>query len=200
MQGESWVTVEAEDGEGNQGTMDENEYWFFNPIVALGIDESMIFDEVIPGTDSYSDTMLIRNEADDSSGVMMDMFISGTDFYDSSSSGARCPTSNELSLSAFKYFATNGAYSTASTYGASFTGPAKDAEGYKGIVYGIGFNDPNPFYNKAEIIPVQQVGPYYTANLLAPGAEMALTFKLSLPEPCTGNFDSGNIFFWGEAI
>jgi hypothetical protein len=29
---------------------------------------------------------------------------------------------------------------------------------------------------------------------------MALTFKLDLPEPCIGDFDSGKIYFWGEAI
>ena len=77
-----------------------------------------------------------------------------------------------------------------------------DAEGYLNIDYGIGFNDPNKFYNNMEIL---QAGPilgatYYGANLLAPGAEMAITFRLSLPEPCNGDFDSGKIYFWGEAI
>jgi len=199
MYGEYWLTVEASDGD-NLGTMAENEYWFLNPVVALSIDGDMTFNTVRPGTDAYSSTVLVGNDADDSSGVMMDMFISGTDFYDSSSSGARCPTSNQLSLNNFRYFATNGAYSTQNPYGVSYTGPTADAEGYKGIIYGIGFNNPTTFYNFAEIIPVQQVGPYYTANILAPGAEMALTFKLSLPEPCNGNFDTGSIYFWGEAI
>ena len=55
-------------------------------------------------------------------------------------------------------------------------------------------------YDEAEILQDQAVGPYYTANLLAPGAELALTFKLSLPEPCNGDFDTGSIYFWGEAI
>ena len=206
MYGEYWITVEAQDGDGNMGTMAENEYWFFNPVIALSIDGDMTFngadghDGVRPGTDAYSSTMLVGNDADDSSGVMMDMFISGTDFYDSSPSGARCPTTNQLSLSNFRYFATNGAYSTSSPYGPDYAGPTADAKGYKGIIYGIGFNNPTPFYNKAEIIPAQEVAPYYTANLLAPGAEMALTFKLSLPEPCQGNFDTGSIYFWGEAI
>jgi len=76
----------------------------------------------------------------------------------------------------------------------------KDPEGYVNIGYGIGFNNPHPFYDGYEILQAQQVGPYYTANILAPGSEMAMTFKLSLPEPCTGNFDTGNIYFWGEAI
>ena len=29
---------------------------------------------------------------------------------------------------------------------------------------------------------------------------MALTFRLDLPEPCNGDFDTGSIYFWGEAI
>jgi len=29
---------------------------------------------------------------------------------------------------------------------------------------------------------------------------MAITFRLFLPEPCNGDFDTGNIYFWGEAI
>lgn len=193
MYGEYWVTVEAVDLDGLSGTMDENEYWYFNPVIALDIQGDLTFENVRPGTQSYSDTILVGNDADAGSGVMMDMFISGTDFYDSSSSGAKCPDTNQLSLDAFDYYTVNGAYSTSGD-------PRSDAEGYVGIEYGIGFNDPNPFYNNNEILQEQKVGPYYTANLLAPGAEMALTFRLSLPEPCNGDFDTGSIYFWGEAI
>jgi hypothetical protein len=193
MYGEYWMTVEALDLSGLSGTMAENEYWFLNPVIALSIDGDMEFDEVRPGTDSYSSTLLVGNNADSGSGVMMDMFITGTDFYDSASSGAMCPTTNQLELSNFRYFATNGAYSTS-------LDNRRDAEGYVPIKYGIGFNNPNPFYNSAEILQAQKVGPYYTANTLAPGAEMAITFRLNLPEPCNGNFDTGNIYFWGEAI
>lgn len=202
MYGEYWITVEAQDGDGLMGTMDENEYWFLNPEIALGIDGDLVFENVRPGTSSYSDTILLTNEADEGSGVMLDMFISGTDFYDSSSSGARCPTTNQLALQNFRYYVTNGAYNSAQD---SENDPIDgdrdtDNEGYLNIEYGIGFNDPSPFYNNAEILQAQQVGPYYTANLLAPGADMAITFRLDLPEPCNGDFDSGQIFFWGEAI
>lgn len=193
MYGEYWVTIEAEDLDGLSGMMDENEYWFFNPVIALNVEEDLEFDEVRPGTSAYSDTILVENDADTGSGVMLDMFISGTDFYDSSSSGAKCPDSNTLELENFAYFAVNGAYS-------SYQDPRADAEGYVPIGYGIGFNDPDPFYDAYEILQAQQVGPYYTANILAPRAEFALTFRLNLPEPCNGDFDSGSIYFWGEAI
>ena len=82
------------------------------------------------------------------------------------------------------------------------TGAASDPEGYLNIPYGIGFNNPAPFYGRAEIIPSAPNNQiiYSPGNILAPGADIALTFKLKLPEPCNGDFDSGTIYFWGEAI
>lgn len=204
MYGEYWITVEAVDLDGLSGTMDENEYWFLNPVIALSIDGDLTFEDVRPGTDSYSSTLLVGNDADDGSGVMLDMFISGTDFYDSASSGAMCPTTNQLALKNFRYYAVNGAYSTKNDDETDKVNGDRDCdvEGYCNIDYGIGFNNPKKFYDNMEIL---QDGPlllneYWTANMLAPGAEMAITFKLSLPEPCNGDFDTGSIYFWGEAI
>ncbi|MBU0976972.1 MAG: hypothetical protein KKD18_01000 [Nanoarchaeota archaeon] len=217
MYGEYWVTVEAEDLDGLLGTMDENEYWFFNPMIALSIDGDMTFEDVRPGALAYSDTLLVGNDADSGSGVMMDMFISGTDFYDSSSSGAMCPNSNILELSNFRYFATNGAYSTALDMQQDSPGKPvnegiydiatqrnRDAEGYINIQYGDHWD--RSMYYEAEIIQSgfqpEAGGPagYYRGNILSPGGEMAVTFKLDLPEPCNGDFDTGMIYFWGEAI
>lgn len=216
MYGEHWITVEAQDGDGLMGTMDENEYWFLNPTIALTIDGDLTFEDVRPGTSAYSDTLLVGNDADVGSGVMLDMFISGTDFYDSSSSGARCPNTNQLQLwgtgpdgqfrtsddTGFFYFATNGAYSTLNDAQLDVVDGDrwKDVEGYMNIEYGIGFNNPNPFYDNAEILQSTRIGPYWVSNTLSPGAEMALTFKLKLPEPCNGDFDTGSLYFWGEAI
>ena len=202
MADEYWVTVEAEDLDGLSGTMDENEYWFFNPEIALSIDGDLTFEDVRPGTSSYSSTLLVGNDAEDGSGVQLDMFISGTDFYDSASSGAMCGTTNQLELGNFAYYATNGAYSTANVGTRTVTGDAPDAENYLNIPYGIGFNDPNPFYGRAEIIPTAADNQldYSDGNVLTPGSEMAITFRLDLPEPCNGDFDSGAIYFFGEAI
>jgi hypothetical protein len=202
MDGEYWVTVEATDLDGLSGVMAENEYWYFNPTIGISIDGDLEFEDVRPGTASYSTTLLVGNDADDSSGVMMDMFISGTDFYDSSSSGAMCPTTNQLSLGAFSYYATSGAYSTADVVARTVGGAVPDVENYLNIPYGIGFNNPNPFYGSAEIIPTaaDNQADFSAGNVLSPGSEMAVTFKLMLPEPCNGDFDSGNIYFWGEAV
>ena len=232
MDGEYWVTVEAIGVDGS-ATVDENEYWYLNPTIALSVEGDLSFDEVMPGTVAYSETMLIGNDADDGSGVLLDMFISGTDFYDSAASDARCPVTNRLKLGdntaessdaseatpadlddsctinlgnteandAICYYATQGAYSTEDD-------PRNDAEGYVPIVYGDAFT--TAFYNDAEIIaPSNSPGggiltiggvDYYAGNVLTPGSEIAITFKLGLPEPCVGNFDSGSLYFWGEAI
>ena len=114
MQGPHFVNVEVMDVDGLSNVADENEYWFFNPVVALSIDGALDFGSVVPGQLSYSDTLLLGNDAEDGSGVMLDMFVSGTNFYDPASSSAKCPTTNELGLENFRYFATNGAYTSAS--------------------------------------------------------------------------------------
>jgi hypothetical protein len=200
MYGPYELTVEAEDLDGLIGVMDEKEYWWLNPEIALGIDGDLVFDEVRPGTSSYSDSVRITNLADVGSGVMLDMFISGTDFYDSSNSGAMCPTTNQLELENFAYYVTNGAYSSRDDAGVG-RDTNLDGEGYTQINYGVGFNDPTPFYRSHEILQAgPTIGPYWTANMLAPGADLAMTFRLNLPEPCNGDFDTGQIFFWGEAI
>jgi hypothetical protein len=262
MAGEHFLTVEVISVDG-EATMDENEYWFLNPIIALTVDGDVQFENVRPGTSAYSNTILVGNDAEEGSGVLLDMFISGTDFYDLDASGAKCPTSNRLKLSHDKrsqarlgssirrgagngftggndnnpdrcsadhiqpnpgnaaqpfslgfdddnadhlcYYATSGAYSTAGD-------PRADPESYVPIVYSDQFT--RDFYNDAEIIQngmtggldLAGVGPglpaqwYHQGNVLSPGAEIALNFKLALPEPCVGTFDSGDIFFWGEAI
>jgi len=197
MQGEVEVLVEAEDLDGILGKMKEVEYWWFNPVIQLSIDGEAAFDEVRPGTSAYSQRVIIGNDAEYGSGVLLDMFISGTDFYDSSSSGAKCPNTNKLDLNNFGYYATNGAYSTKQDME---VGRTCDAEGYCNLNYGIGFNDPLKFYDRNEIIQANENYGYYFANILSPGAEMTLIFRLNLPEPCNGDFDQGQIYFWGEAI
>ncbi len=190
MYGEYYVTVEAEDLDGLTGTFDENEYWFFNPVLALSITGNLDFGIVRPGTTSYSDTILVGNDADEGSGVTLDMYISGTDFYDPTSSGAKCPTTNQLALTNFRYYAVNGAYTTASA-------PGADTEGYLGIPYGDRITQAQRIIDGA---PYGAGAAHHTGNTLSPGSEMAITFKLNLPEPCNGDFSDGNIYFWGEAV
>jgi len=239
MEGEYFITAEVVGVDG-EDIIDENLYFYLNPTIALTVDGSLSFSDVLPGSVAYSTTLLVGNDADDGSGVLLDMFISGTDFYDPASSGAKCPTTNHLKLSDDRrsaaslgaglasgwtrthdcdiddwinnpaelgvdnhdhlcYYASNGAYNTVSGGGDN---PNADDEGYKPIVYSDAFT--RDFYNDAEIIDNDDLiinGIVYDAgNVLAPGGEIAVTFKLGLPEPCVGDFSDGDIFFWGEAI
>jgi hypothetical protein len=190
MHGEHWVTTRAESIFGPIGSVDEQEYWFLNPYIAVHIEGEFDLGTVRPGTTAYSPTILVGNDAEDGSGVMMNMFISGTDFYDPSSSGAKCPITNQLRLNNFAYFATNGAYDT-------FGNPGADAEGYDRIPYG-------DMASKGESIiggvSYPANNPFIHGNILVPGSEMAVTLRLDLPEPCVGDFTDGQVFFWGEAI
>jgi len=261
MYGEYWVVGEVEDLDGLQNTFDENERWYFNPQITLTLSDSgLVFGDVLnpvrPGTYSYSDTLTLTNDADDGSGVLLDMTISGTDFYDPVSSGAKCPLSNRLRLNdgneagldleyvsgqadqyradvdgvggavndeqvrcrgaedplwdwaledgtgdPFCYYATQGAYST------NRDADRIDIEGYVGIPYETGNErDRAPIISGDVIAETLVWGAgagqveYFAGNILSPGADMSITFRLALPEPCNGDFSSGSIYFWGEAI
>jgi len=108
------------------------------------------------------------------------MYISGTDFYDSTSSGAMCLDTNQLALSAFSYDVVNGEFMSDDM---SILPGNTIAQAGRMMDHAI-FGTTTPDFR----------------NFLAPGAEMAITFQLDLPEPCNGDFDTGSIFFWGEAI
>ena len=233
MYGEYWVTLEVEGTDGQYNHLDEVEYWFFNPSIALTIDGNVDFEDVRPGSVAYSTPVLVGNDADEGSGVLLDMFISGTDFYDPASSGAKCPTTNHLKLSRndrstaslgagtnqgtsnacdidtwinspselgvdnhdhLCYYAANG-YTTRGN-------PLADAEGFRPIVYGDAFT--RNFYNDAEIISNDDLVinniEYDAGNVLSPGADISIVFKLGVPEPCVGDFSDGDIYFWGEAV
>ncbi len=227
MHGEYWISVVAEDLDGLLGWQDEQQYWFLNPEIALVVDGSVDFGTVRPGTVSYADTLTVQNAAEDGSGVLLDMYISGTDFYDLANSGAKCPTSNVLALRTdnnqldpvneghnFGYYATNGAYHTAAgckgepvaDHGSNseriiewFDVVVQD-EGYFNIPYENGNEDNRwPVIECDGTITLGTVV-YQAGNVLSPGAEISLTFALALPEPCNGDFTDGDIFLWAEAI
>lgn len=197
-EGEYFVAAVAVDLNGQWDEFAENEFWFMNPVIALGLTGGLNFGVVRPGATKLSDTLVLKNEAEAGSGVLLDMFIAGTDFYDVTHSGAMCPTSNVLRLTNFKYYASNGAYNTCNNI------PAPDAQCYDDIPYymdGAGA----PVNNNYDRIISQTAnvafGFYPAGNVLSPGADMSLNFKLSLPEPCNGGpFTSGQIKFFGEAI
>ena len=184
MHGQRWITVNVVDSDNQSASLDENEYWFLNPTVAIELTGEISFGTVRPGTTSYSDqTILLGNGAESGSGVMLDMFITGSDFTDPNPSGAKCPSTNQLTLDHFRYYAVNGAYSTKDDQETDRVGSAVvrdvDDEGYVNIEYGTSFS--TNLYDDAEIIQdLPLTGPnglYWSGNILSPGSEMAITFR-----------------------
>lgn len=190
MLSEYWVVAEATDQSNEKAIFDENEFWFFNPALSLSVSGAINFGQLKPGQTHYSSSnVVVTNYAEEGSGVQMNMSISGTDFFDNKNSAARCPDSNVLNLrrgawpdnfTGFAYYATSGSYSTNTNVG-------KDLEGYDNIPYETG--DPD---DRALIID--------SLPDLAQGADITLTFRLTVPSPCNGNFNNGSIYFWGQAI
>ncbi|MBT4859085.1 hypothetical protein HON49_08000 [archaeon] len=207
--GQYFVSAVATDLDGLWDEFAENEYWFFNPVVSLGITGDVNFGIVRPGATVISDPVVVTNAAEVGSGVLLDMFIAGTDFYDPTHSGATCPISNVLRLmenpgtideTGFRYYATSGAYNTCEHPGNSGV-LAADAQCYVGIPYYIGGAGDSGNNNFQRIIAQNTGGPYFPGNVLSPGANMVLNFKLALPEPCNGGpFSDGEFKFFGEAI
>ena len=191
MYGEHWLQWQAVDLDGLRGGSTIRENWFLNPEINIDIEGDVNFGSVLPGHTAY-DTIYITNLAE--GGVILNMTISGSDFYDPASSGAKCPTSNVMRLNNdnegegqegcdsdnFCYYAVKGVHST-------FTNIDADAEGYDSIPY----ETSNP--TQRELI--------IDANsLMSPGDDITMTVRLIKPEPCNGEFTDGSIFIWGKPI
>jgi len=183
MSGQYWMQAVVTDDQGAQDSVREDSFFWFNPSIGLQVLDApsgLVFGSVSPGSTGYSQTIRLRSIVASGSGVILDVDVLGTDFYDPSSSGAMCPTTNQLELSNFRYYATKGSHDTSGS-----TNPAPDGEGY----LPIGYIQKNIMGNLG--VPASQ---------LTEGSEFAITFKLNLPLPCSGNFVVGAINFVGEAI
>jgi len=157
------------------------EHWlFFNPVIALSIDGDIIFDSVRTGTDAYSSTLLVGNDADDSSGVPINLYISGTNLTDSSKIGENLNCPGGIKPSDISYFASNGARSTKYD-------PRADNEGYIPLTE-----------NMQMVILNSKLDP--KADTLYPGAEMPITFRIRAPQNCIGGFDEGYVTFSANPI
>jgi len=171
MYGEYWITAEVRTFLGEVKIAENmNLYYFFNPYIAISADGDIYFEDVEEGEIYLSTNLLIGNDGDRGSGVPLEFFISGTNFYDSSSSEALCPISNELSLRQLKFQVEYGGIKTK----------------FKSIPYGNYFNEDviKPLINGATVLP---------------GGEMKVVFRLKIPRVCSGSgFDTGSIYFWAR--
>jgi len=215
VSGEYWMSAKAV-RDTQEGSINEFSKWFLNPSISLSVEGSVDFGSNIrPGTTSYSPTVQVKSTSQ--GGVLLDMFVTGKDWYPTGSNLGRCWNEeagqlvNYLPLSAFSYYAEQGAYSTRDEATPKDTGyssviRAVDSEGYVNINKLINEGFEEKMFDDAEIIQaggkvVANKG--YNANTISSGTMgISMTFKLDLPEPCYGNFNAGTDGFtlWGEAI
>lgn len=123
---------------------------FFNPSITLSTDNPIDISGM-PGSSVFSTVSI---DLDIEGGASADIFIRGTHFYDSHSSPAKCPITNQFDVTNIKY-SVGGPYLTLTL-----------VDQYLGT-----FND-----------------------------DFDITFKLNIPSPCIGNFDTGKITINAEII
>jgi hypothetical protein len=167
--GAMWYSIQATDSSNTNAKAVSQEYWFFNPAMDITINGAVNFGAMQPGQTVASPAITITNNGEGGMGVQFR--ISGSDFYDSSSSGAMCPTTNQLALTQFKYSATQGNANVVD----------------KSIPYGT-------------TTDVTASKPIIDSLTTSSGSSLALTLKLTMPTPCKGTFTSGNINLWGIAV
>lgn len=216
MYGMYYMNVRAKRGT-QSSTLSHFAQWFINPIISVALNGTLNFGSNIrPGTSAFSPTVQIKNVGE--GGVLLDMFIVGKDWQPTGSNLGRCWDKdlgtyvNYLPLSSFRYYATNGAYSTSTDAQKNLGGYSsvirnKDASGYVNINRLINAGFEEKMFDDAEIIQagtsiISSKG--YSANVITQGSTgMSLTFRLNLPEPCYGSFassSSGGFIIYGEAI
>lgn len=185
--GQKWMGVKVVDIDNLTGTMQEAESWFCNPAIDLTLSGEINFGLLGPGEQGAS-TFSVQNSAEPNSGVEVIVAISGTDFYDPSNSGAKCPITNSLALQGDGMTFTTGFWYTA-VMGANIVGN-------KRIPYGNGIMDADPIFSSGN-----GLNPTYTPLVpMSPGSEASITLHLGLPQPCNGQFTDGQLYLYALAI
>ena len=176
MYGESIIKAKATSIYGEEANIYIGN-WFLNSVPEItSSTTSLLFPDAYGGETVYSDWINISNNAEGN--VTLNIKISGTDFYDSTSSGAKCPITNQLNLSNLAYYAKNGIYNTS-------TDPGADEEGYISIPY-VDYSVYNQFQ---ELI--------FGHSSINNDENINLKFRLNVPSFCRGNFDTGEVLIWG---
>lgn len=194
--GQKWLGVKAVDVDDYSSTMQEAESWFCNPELNLYVSGDINFGALGPGEQGAA-TFSVENTAEAGSGTEVVLAISGKDFYDPTSSGAKCPTSNVLELQGDE---TSPPFSTGFWYTAVMG--SHQTYGPKRIPYGVDIQDSDPIFSTST--SANQWSKWTTAPsslvAMSPGAETTMTLHLGIPQPCNGQFTDGQITLWAWAI
>jgi hypothetical protein len=208
--GEKEVRVKVVDGALDNGctpvedVTEEADLTFFNPTLSLEITRgsSVNFGTVTPGSIATSNSIYLANvvpSADQQSGVVMDMYIASDDYFTDPSNGAAiCPTGNGIKYDRFSYYATKGSINSGmndnSWYGvgkSNSTGLCKtNQDEFTNLTSHSG-----NIGDMCRVINWAREGSFLTQ-----GAEMSITFRLNVPNPCSGHFTNGQFYFVGKII
>lgn len=192
--GQVWIGLTVVDESGLPGSASGQEAWNCNPSLDLEISGNINFGSLGPG-EQGSSTVSVTNKA--TGGTQVVISIAGSDFYDSTSSGAMCPVSNVFQLegtdSTFKdgfwYTATQGVLTT----------------GNKRIPYGCTAAGVCNIINSDPIFSASNAGNNWKlwSNLkpTSPGSSASLNLHLGIPQPCNGGpFTSGTLKLFAWAV
>jgi hypothetical protein len=177
----------------------EADLTFFNPTLSLEATGSVNFGTVNPGTIATSNSVYLKNKGGDNedSGVIMDVYIASDDYFtDQTNPGeALCPTGNGIRYDQFSYYATKGSVNSGYNnnanpgLGTSEGCTARDDEFTELPSYSGNIGDMCRIINKLA-----------DSSLLTQGSEMSITFRLNVPDPCTGNFNNGQFHLAGRVV
>lgn len=131
--------------------------------------ENLNLEKITAGRPAYSDWITINTDSKEN----IEMFMSGTDFYDTTGSGAVCPLTNHFDPSYIAYYAEIWNYST-------LDDSRSDAEGYITL-------------SKDESPVIQGL----TKNILSSEEDMLLRLRIITPAACIGEFDTGWVIIRG---
>ncbi len=171
MYSQYWITAEVSTmSSGKKIAENMNLFYFFNPFISISVKGGDVkFEGTRPEEKSLSNEIIVINEGDYGYNVPLEIFISGTNLYDSNAFKARCPTSNQLSLKQIKY-----------------------KSRYKGQESEFTKID---YSTRPDLSIIEPILEGYPIN---EREEVGLTFQIEFPERCNGNFDDGFLYIWAK--
>lgn len=192
--GNIWLGVKAVDLDGNTSTASGQEAWYCNPSLDINVSGTINFGELGPGEQGSSTVSITSNAP---GGTQVVLSIAGSDFYDPTPSGAKCPTTNALQLQGDGNAFTTGFWYKA-TMGSLTTGNKRIPYGCTTTSCSIASSD--PIFSKSNSTNNWKdwTGTLYP---MSSGSSVSLTMNLGIPQPCNGGpFTEGKINLFAYAL
>jgi hypothetical protein len=172
----------------------------FNPSLSLTLTRfsTISFGTVTPGSIATSNSVYLKNSGD--LGTILDIYIDSEDSFTdpNPTNNTICPTGNGIKYDRFSYYATKGSINSGmndnSWYGvgkSNSTGLCKtNQDEFTNLTSHSG-----NIGDMCRVINWAREGSFLTQ-----GAEMSITFRLNVPNPCSGHFTNGQFYFVGKII